>query len=59
MSRQMVFVSIVTHILPNYMFLTLKSNYYHCKKAWRTWTEISGEMCVQQYHHCECETHTT
>ena len=40
-------------------FLILKSDYYSGKKDWRTWTEISGEMCVRQYHHCECKTYTT
>ena len=48
MSRHMVFISNVTHLfyLNTQTFLVLKSNYYCGKKAWKTWIEVSGEMCV-------------
>ena len=55
MSRHMVFVSIVTHTFypTTHTFLILISIYYRGKKTWRTWIEISGEMCV-----CVCDSIT-
>ena len=44
-----LFPSYFVHcFLTTQTFLILKSNFYHGKKAWTTWIEISGEICVWQ-----------